>query len=199
MSFSITYKPLFTINIEHEIFGKDYSKKVLLEPSNATQQLMKNGRMVFRRVSDGFRVLYQANAVSDPLIELEANQTFTFSLQIKEKTAFANLTKLKLTARDFLSTDLLFFENKPSNATNLDLDYKIIEKIEREYIDEKSTGYFKVKIHNSDSSIINDLLAERLVRPVNMGIIKIHFGATTKIYSEVEGFIFNIKFIKAPL
>jgi len=130
MTFSIAYKPLFSVKLLHlyylnkgeiDFFGMtpDKSKKQLagyevlnflkITPSSESHQKLLNHRMVFKTVNTGFTVWTQVSDTQDtlPLISLTNTLELTFLLTLVNH-AFINFTELDIsnTGKPY------FFSNK---------------------------------------------------------------------------------------
>ncbi|MBN2709975.1 MAG: hypothetical protein JXR46_13115, partial [Calditrichaceae bacterium] len=144
MTFSIKYKPLFTVNILHQYFlnkgnddfftmteeeknkqlaDYDVSNFMRITPTAESYQVLKNHRMVFKVVNTGFVVWVEVSEDQDtvPLIPLHNSLELTFLLTLLDHT-FINFTKL-----DASNTGkLYFFSNvRPNKA---DPGFPLIKK-----------------------------------------------------------------------
>lgn len=118
MTFSVKYKPLFTVKIIHNFFlnkgtsefagmsNTDKEKQLLfynvsnfftIQPTVLCRQKLDGHRLVFRNSGDEIAVWYKVNesAENEPFIELDDNLNFTFLMKLKD-AHFYNYTNLKL-------------------------------------------------------------------------------------------------------
>ena len=130
MTFSIKYKPLFSVNILHQYYlnkgsedffgmtagetnkqlaGYRVSNFLKITPSTESTLKLKNHRLVFKPVNTGFVVWAQVSETQDtlPLISLSNTLELTFLLTLVNHT-FINFTKLDANN----SGKLYFFSNK---------------------------------------------------------------------------------------
>lgn len=144
MTFSIKYKPLFSVNILHKYYlnngeenffemdqterdkrltGYDVLNFLKIIPTAESYQTLKNHRMVFKTINTGFAVWIQVTEYQDtvPLISLDNSQELSFLLTLVNHT-FINFTKL-----DASNTGKLFFfsNRKPEGE---DASFPLIRK-----------------------------------------------------------------------
>ena len=136
MSFTITYKPLFTVNVLHKYYLNngaqeystmsddekrhrmghyDLSRFAEIIPSSATRLKLIGQGFVFKTVKTGFVVWCETDPdnADKPLISVDDGLSFTFLLKIKD-AAFFNYTDLPFDTAQKL---YLFSNKKPSAVT----------------------------------------------------------------------------------
>jgi len=136
MSFTITYKPLFTVNILHKYYLNngmqeyssmsddekrhrmghyDLSRFADIIPTSATRLKLIGQGFVFKTVKTGFVVWCETDPenADKPLISVDDDLSFTFLLKIKD-AAFFNYTDLPF---DTAKKLYLFSNKKPFGVT----------------------------------------------------------------------------------
>lgn len=149
MAFSITYKPLFQVNILHEYYlnkglaeyasmsETDKSKQLVnynfsnffsVLPSSKSVQKLKGHNMVFKTSNTGLMVWTKVSADNTPFIELDDTLELTFLLKVNYNTffnfsnlKFENVNKLFFFSNQRLSTEPVTFPmiKKPGGNTNV--------------------------------------------------------------------------------
>ncbi len=128
MAFTITYKPLFEVNILHQYYlnkgaleydsmseteqnkqliNYNFSNFFSVLPSAESYQKLKGHNMVFKTSNTGLMVWVKVSADNVPFIEIEDTLELTFLLKVNYHTFF-NFTNI-----DFENiNELFFFSNK---------------------------------------------------------------------------------------
>lgn len=115
---NILYSRLFEVDIHHDFFASGQGKDLELYPSQETERLLKQGRMLWRKTPKGIVVLYRTeNDLSTPEVALSQPIRFNFLIQCKNPAFFQNITDLDQENRKFKTGDFLFFQNDPENPS----------------------------------------------------------------------------------
>jgi hypothetical protein len=117
---NINYKRLFNLAIAHNYFKDGCDRFVHLSPTRETENLLKNGRMLFKRLANGVTVLYRAkDKENTPFVELDADQRFSFVIATDKVVEMLNVTGLNDSAgRRYSGPKILYFRNDPGKASN---------------------------------------------------------------------------------
>lgn len=120
---NISYQRLFNLKVSHDYYKDGLAKGVHMAPTSDTVDLLKNGRMLLKKLQHQSVVLYRGlneNPPVDPpnpFIPLEEDFRFTFALTVENKSEFINKTNLDAT-NPYHSSNMLYFINNPGAASN---------------------------------------------------------------------------------
>lgn len=182
MAFTITYKPLFQVNILHQYYlnngiaeysdmsesektkqliNYNFSNFFSVLPSAKSSHILKGHNMVFKTSNAGLMVWVKVSADTIPFIEIEDTLELTFLLKVKYNTFF-NFTNIEFEN----ANELFYFSNKRlSTEPN---SFPLIKK---------TGGNTFVGDNNalSGTSALNELKSLNRSEKENLfGIIKIH-------------------------
>lgn len=117
---NLNYKRLFNLNAGHNFYTDGFGTLFELHPSDETVGMLKNARMLFKRLPYGVTVLYQTTEdETTPLIKLNEEQKFVFVLTSNQPGLFESITKLdESPARPYKTGDILYFTNNPANTSS---------------------------------------------------------------------------------
>ncbi len=117
---NIFYKRILNLTVGHSFFKDGVDRFVRLYPSSATEKLLKNGKMLFKRLPNGVTVLYQTlDDELTPFVELSKDQHFVFAVKTENKAGLLNITDLdESTSRKFGTGNIMYFTNNPANASH---------------------------------------------------------------------------------
>jgi hypothetical protein len=117
---NINYTRLFNLVVGHQYFKDGHDRFITLKPTIETESLLKNGKMLFKRLPHGVTVLYRASDDEvTPFVELEDNQHFVFTLSLSDVTSFLNITDLdESPSRRYQSHNVVLFTNDPANPSD---------------------------------------------------------------------------------
>jgi len=130
---SIIYTRLGEVALRHDFYRDGLAKDILLMPTKETAQLMKNGKILFRKTLAGIVLLYRAEEDEvTPLTPLGLPQSFFFFFEPENAAAFLQITDLDNGTKKFQAGTIPFFQNKPANAsTDIDspeeLTYQLLD------------------------------------------------------------------------
>lgn len=116
---NINYNRLFNLTIGHDYFVDGFDRFVQLAPTQETSNLLKNGKMLFKKLPHGVTVLYRAtdDEVS-PFIDLDNDQRLVFVMTTENITGLLNISDLdESVSRQYKSGSILYFKNDPASAS----------------------------------------------------------------------------------
>ncbi len=116
---NIIYKRIFNLVTGHTYFKDGLDRLISLYPTFETETLLRNGKMLFKRLPNGITVLFKTlDDEITPFVELDKNLHFTFILKTSNTTGLLNITDLdESPTRKFESGKMLYFTNNPVNAS----------------------------------------------------------------------------------
>ncbi len=157
---STKYIRLFTISMGHEFFVNGANETFSLQPDADTQLLLRNGKMLFKRLGKLSIVLFKtaADKVS-PFIDLGSELRFRFYLTSERSDEFFNITQLD-TTKNYEVGNKVHFSNVPANASTVKitpevLTHTLIDKAFGKlftYTFSLSTTHTKTKFRMTDSN-----------------------------------------------
>ena len=118
---SINYTRLFNLLMTHNYYELGKPQGMHFSPTRETMRLLRGGRMLFKTIPTGCTVLYRAESDEvTPVVEMPANFTLTFVLNVDNKAEFLNITNLNESpSKKYKSGNILYFSNKPGDASTL--------------------------------------------------------------------------------
>ena len=116
---NIIYKRILNLAVGHSYFKDGLDRFVTLYPTNATDALLRNGKMLFKRLPNGVTVLYKTlDDEITPLVELEKDQHITFFIKAPNKTGLLNITDFdESLARPYGTGKIVYYTNNPANVS----------------------------------------------------------------------------------
>lgn len=133
---NIFYKRILNLTIGHNYFKDGFDRFVTLHPTAATDELLRNGKMLFKRLPNGITILYRTlDDESTPFVELEKNQHFTFVLKSGNINGLMSITDFdESLSRTFGAGNVVYYTNNPAsvsvNRSNPEiLTYEIIDSL----------------------------------------------------------------------
>lgn len=130
------YVKLFVVDITHgfHTVASDINKSLELFPLPETANVMKGGKMLFRKTGTGLTIFFSAfdsdpntsGVQVEPIVTLDTPLSFTFLLRLANKTEFLNITELDQTgpSETYEASKLAFFSNSAMTGA---LDYELLE------------------------------------------------------------------------
>jgi len=117
---NIFYKRILNLTIGHSYFKDGADRFVTLHPTAATEDLLRNGKMLFKRLPSGITILYRTlDDESAPFVELKKNQRFTFALKSGNINGLLNITDLdESLSRTYNTGNVVYFTNNPANVSS---------------------------------------------------------------------------------
>lgn len=117
---NIIYKRILNLIVGHNYFKDGLDRFVTLYPTTATESLLRNGKMLFKRLPNGITILYKTlDDETTPFVELEKNQRFTFILKTENIHGLLNITDLdESPSRLYGSGKIIYFTNNPANPSH---------------------------------------------------------------------------------
>lgn len=116
---NINYNRLFNLCIGHDYFTDGYDRFVRLSLTTETETLLKNGKMLFKRLPHGITVLYKATDDEvTPFVAFEGDQHFEFAMYSDNPAGLMNITDLdESPGRPYKASNILYFKNDPARAS----------------------------------------------------------------------------------
>ncbi len=117
---NIFYKRILNLTIGHNYFKDGFDQFVTLHPTAATDELLRNGKMLFKRLPNGITVLYRTlDDETSPFVELDKNQHFIFVIKSENKTGLLNITDFdESLSRTFRAGNIVYCTNNPANVSS---------------------------------------------------------------------------------
>ncbi len=117
---NIIYTRILNLIVGHNYFKDGLDRFVTLYPTAATESLLRNGKMLFKRLPSGITILYKTlDDETTPFVELDKNQHFVFVLKSANIPGLLNITDLdESPLRQFGSGKIIYFTNDPSNPSH---------------------------------------------------------------------------------
>ncbi|MEM9326148.1 MAG: hypothetical protein AAGA85_10850 [Bacteroidota bacterium] len=115
------YKRFFNISVLHDYYSNGLSLDLTLTPTEETQQLLKNNKLLFRQNEAGINLLYRSlDEAGTPQIEL-GDLDLVFKIQTTNRPEFLIISdldqKAPFPAKTYTEGQLIYFENTPANAS----------------------------------------------------------------------------------
>lgn len=116
---NINYKRIMNLVVGHSYFKEGFDRFVKLYPTAATEALLRNGKMLFKRLPNGITILYRTlDDEETPLAELEKGQVFTFYIKAENQASLMNITNLDESAeKTYGAGKIVYFTNNPASAS----------------------------------------------------------------------------------
>lgn len=116
---NINYKRIMNLVVGHSYFKDGFDRFVKLYPTIATEVLMRNGKMLFKRLPNGITILYRTlDDEETPLAELEKDQIFTFFVKAENQAGLLNITNLdESSEKIYAAGKIVCFTNNPALAS----------------------------------------------------------------------------------
>ena len=116
---NIIYIRILNLVVGHDYFKDGFDKFVTLSPTTETQALLRNGKMLFKKLPNGVTILYRAlDDEITPFVELGKDQHFTFVLKAEDITGLLNITDLdESSSRQFGTGNIVYFTNNPASPS----------------------------------------------------------------------------------
>jgi len=166
---NIIYKRILNLVVGHDYFKDGVDRFVTLYPTAATENLLRNGKMLFKRLPDGVTILYRTlDDETTPFVELEKDQHFIFLIKTSNKAGLLNITDLdESLARPFGTGKILYYTNNPANASSNKnnpeiLSHEIIDSVRGSLF----TYQFKI---NGNPSTVKIIVSNSEGIPVSIG------------------------------
>ena len=116
---NIFYKRILNLVVGHSYFKDGFDRFVKLYPTAATETLLRNGKMLFKRLPNGITILYRTTDDEEtPLAELEKTQVFTFCIKAENQAGLLNITNLDESAeKTYGAGKIVYLTNNPASAS----------------------------------------------------------------------------------
>ncbi len=133
---NIIYKRIMNLVVGHNYFKDGLDRFVTLYPTAATESLLRNGKMLFKRLPNGITILYKTlDDETTAFVELDKNQRFTFFVKSANTSGLQHVTDLdESSSRRFGSGNIVYFSNDPANPSQNSnspetLTYEILDSV----------------------------------------------------------------------
>jgi len=150
---NILYSHLFHLQLSHDYYRGGLARGVDIFPSLETTELMKNGRILLRKIPTGIVALYRTeNDEVTPEISLQGNIRFSFFISLENPLNFLNITDLDLSPVErFESGRIPYFTNDPSNPSDSN---NSPETLSFTFLDGFTDKLFNYRIQHEDDSLL---------------------------------------------
>lgn len=117
---NIFYKRILNLTVGHNYFKDGFDRFLILHPNAATEELLRNGKMLFKRLPKGVTILYRTlGDETTTFVELDKNQRFTFVIKTGNINGLLNITDLDESLdRTFGAGNIVYFKNNPANVSS---------------------------------------------------------------------------------
>lgn len=171
----INYEKLFEVKFSHNFYSNSISKDFKVEPSSRCSRLLKNYRIIPRKIESGFIALIELANLSakTPVVNLDNGAKFSFVISVNNPF-FKNFTDLAL---DSAPKSIYHFSNLNKNIQNSELlvsagtseefvgsDDLIILKPEKFYYKQASLNS---TVHIQLKDFENKIITDKVVTIVN--------------------------------
>lgn len=120
------YQPYFSLNLFHNYYQQKSCADFVVEPTRATQRILKGHRLLLKPSENGLQILVPLQTEQQqPVIPLANSLKFTFLLRLTN-TDFINFTQLAPNYRPHSSL-YVFSNNPPSDADPLTLTSSLLD------------------------------------------------------------------------
>lgn len=165
---NINYKRILNLVTGHNYFKDGMDKFVTLFPTTETDTLLRNGKMLFKRLPNGITILYKTlDDEITPFVELDKNQHFTFVLKSQNISGLLGITNLdESLARPFMAGNIVYFTNNPLNPSFNKNNPEILSK---EIIDSLRSPLFTYKFSvNGNPTLVKLIVTNSSGNPVSV-------------------------------
>lgn len=166
---NINYKRIMNLVVGHSYFKEGFDRFVKLYPTAATEALLRNGKMLFKRLPNGITILYRTLEDEEtPLAELEKGQVFTFYIKAENQASLMNITNLDESAeKTYGAGKIVYFTNNPAFASTNQNNPEILTN---QIIDSLKGPLFTYQfaINGNPGSVVM-IVADEQGNPVSIG------------------------------
>jgi|GEM_PF-846679 len=155
---NINYRRLFNLVCSHSYYADPGKSGLSLRPTPETRKRLRDARMLFRPVSNGFTILYRAQGDEvTPVVAMAMEELrLIFELKIEHPPTFFTVTELSRNASGSVgeatekgrANGFIYFRNDPSEAS---ADPEQPEVMQHEVIDRVSPSLFTSEFILADS------------------------------------------------
>jgi hypothetical protein len=166
---NIFYKRILNLTVGHSYFKDGADRFVTLHTTAATDELLRNGKMLFKRLPNGVTILYRTlDDESTPFVELEKNQRFTFVLKSANINGFLNITDLdESLSKTFSTGNVVYYTNNPANVS---INRNNPEILTHEIIDSLRGPLFTYQFTlNGNPATVRMIVTDAEGNPVSVG------------------------------
>lgn len=166
---NINYKRILNLVIGHSYFKDGFDKFVTLYPTAATEALLRNGKMLFKRRPNGLTILYRTlDDETTPFVELGKDQHFTFVIKTGNIAGLLNITDLdESLSRPFGTGKIVYLKNNPANVS---FNKNNPEILSHEIIDSLRGPLFTYQFNiNGNPSTVKIIVTDAEGNPVSVG------------------------------
>jgi len=166
---NINYKRILNLVVGHNYFKDGFDKFVTLYPTAAADTLLRNGKMLFKRLPSGITILYRTlDDETTPFVELGKDQHFIFVIKSGNITGLLNITDLdESSSRPFGTGKIVYFKNNPSTASSNRNNPEILSV---EVLDSVRGPLFTYQFNiNSNPATVKMIVTDADGNPVSVG------------------------------
>ena len=155
--------------VGHNYFKDGLDRFVTLYPNAATEALLRNGKMLFKRLPNGITILYKTlDDETTPFVELDKNQHFVFVLKSANIPGLLNITDFdESPLRQFGSGKISYFTNDPANPSQNGNSPEILTN---EILDSVKGPLFTYQFSiNGNPATVKIIVTDAAGNPVSVG------------------------------
>jgi hypothetical protein len=155
--------------VGHNYFKDGLDRFVTLYPNAATEALLRNGKMLFKRLPNGITILYKTlDDETTPFVELDKNQHFVFVLKSANIPGLLNITDFdESPVRQFGSGKIIYFTNDPANPSHNSNSPEILTN---EILDSVKGPLFTYQFSiNGNPASVKIIVTDAAGNPVSVG------------------------------
>lgn len=166
---NIIYKRIMNLVVGHNYFKDGLDRFVTLYPNAATEALLRNGKMLFKRLPNGITILYKTlDDETTPFVELDKNQHFVFVIKSANIPGLLNITDFdESPVRKFGSGKIIYFTNDPANPSHNSNSPEILTN---EILDSVKGPLFTYQFSiNGNPATVKIIVTDAAGNPVSVG------------------------------
>ena len=166
---NIVYKRILNLIVGHDYFTDGFDRFATLNPTAETKALLRNGKMLFKKLPHGVTVLYRTlDDESTPFIDLAKDQHFIFILKPENINGLLNVTDLdESVSRPYNTGNIVYFTNNPANATSNKNNPEILS---HEIIDTLRSPLFTYRFSiDTNPATVKIIVTNAAEAPVSIG------------------------------
>ncbi|MBK6282394.1 MAG: hypothetical protein IPF54_06730 [Draconibacterium sp.] len=166
---NIIYKRIMNLVVGHNYFKDGLDRFVTLYPNAATEALLRNGKMLFKRLPNGITILYKTlDDETTPFVELDKNQHFVFVIKSANIPGLLNITDFdESPMRQFGSGKIIYFTNDPANPSHNSNSPEILTN---EILDSVKGPLFTYQFSiNGNPATVKIIVTDAAGNPVSVG------------------------------
>ncbi len=117
---NILYNRLFNLTVFHDYYKDGKAKNIYLKPTEQSSELLRDSRMLFRKIPGGVTVLYRTlDDETTPFVNAGPVAKLVFTLETDRLRELLNITDFNQSpSKKFKSGNVLYFKNDPAAASD---------------------------------------------------------------------------------